>query len=190
MIIPLYDISFKVDDNDVHHESLRHSARESYPIRSPSFHRGKSTRMHVDNGSIAHSSFSRGFSFRSGLSPCCNLVGLDDYPNLNSSKKVCSLSSIRVSKASNLAPTKSTNAIVLLLVLQFEGVVEVGKDFGGSGLRLGRFRFAVGGSNRFGKVRWRWKIRIDKRFGGYGRPLFGLRFWLRFRLAVDSGNRL
>ncbi|RWW40410.1 hypothetical protein BHE74_00054179 [Ensete ventricosum] len=61
------------------------------------------------------------------------------------------MSSIRVSKASNLAPVRSTDAMALLLVLRFEGVVEAGKDFGGSGLRLGRKYFEEYGQHEINK---------------------------------------
>ncbi|RZR90899.1 hypothetical protein BHM03_00018901 [Ensete ventricosum] len=79
---------------------------------SPSSHWGRSTRMRVDAGSISRSSFSRGFSFRSGLSPYYNLVGLGDRPNLDSTKRARSLSSIRILKASNLAMIRSIDVIV------------------------------------------------------------------------------
>ncbi|RWV89416.1 hypothetical protein GW17_00048434 [Ensete ventricosum] len=70
--------------------------------------------MRVDARSIACSSFFGGFSFRSGLSPCCDLIRLDDHPILNSVKSAYSLSSIRISKASNLTPIRSTDAIASL----------------------------------------------------------------------------
>ncbi|RWW77228.1 hypothetical protein BHE74_00014622 [Ensete ventricosum] len=54
----------------------------------------------------------------------------------------------------------------------------MGGGFGDRGLGLEAWlRVAVDGSNRFGRVRWLRKIRIGGRFGGYGRPLFGLQFW-------------
>ncbi|RWV94106.1 hypothetical protein GW17_00043396 [Ensete ventricosum] len=65
---------------------------------------------------VASSSFSGEYSLRSELSPCYDLVGLGDRPNLNSVKKARSLSSIRVSKASNLAPIRSTDTMTFLEV--------------------------------------------------------------------------
>ncbi|RWW45138.1 hypothetical protein BHE74_00049053 [Ensete ventricosum] len=40
---------------------------------------------------------------------CCDLLGLSDRPNLNSSKRARNLASIRISKASNLASNKPTD---------------------------------------------------------------------------------
>ncbi|RZS24778.1 hypothetical protein BHM03_00057885 [Ensete ventricosum] len=69
----------------------------------------------------------------------------------------------------------------VLLMLLFGAVVEAVR--GGLMTEVwgweGRFKVAVGGSNRFGKVRWLRKIRIGGRFSSSGGPLFGLRFWLR-----------
>ncbi|RRT64999.1 hypothetical protein B296_00015188 [Ensete ventricosum] len=76
---------------------------------SPSSHRGKSTLMCRYDKPVTCSSFSGGFFMRSKLSPCCDLLGLSDRPNLNSVKRARSLSSICVSKVSNLAPIRSTN---------------------------------------------------------------------------------
>ncbi|RRT42846.1 hypothetical protein B296_00020252, partial [Ensete ventricosum] len=117
---------------------------------------GKFTLMRRYDKSVACSSFSGGFSLRSELSPRCDLLGLGDQPNLNSAKRAHSLSSICISKASNLVPIRSIDALAgydgqglrlqfcdslrfrLPLVLRFEGVVAASKGFGGSGLRLGR----------------------------------------------------
>ncbi|RZS05630.1 hypothetical protein BHM03_00036166, partial [Ensete ventricosum] len=72
---------------------------------------GKSTLMRRYDKFVACSSFSGGFSLRSELSPRCDLLGLGDRPNLNSAKRAHSLSSIRISKASNLVPIRSIDAL-------------------------------------------------------------------------------
>ncbi|RRT81066.1 hypothetical protein B296_00021715 [Ensete ventricosum] len=81
---------------------------ESHPVGSPSSHRGKSTLMRGCAEFVTYSSFSGGLS---ELSPCCDFVGHGDRPILNFANKVHSLSSMRDSKASNLAPIRSTNAM-------------------------------------------------------------------------------
>ncbi|RWW70557.1 hypothetical protein BHE74_00021759 [Ensete ventricosum] len=61
--------------------------------------------------SIAYCSFSGGFSLQSKLSPRCDLLELSDRPNLNSAKRARSLSTICISKVSNLARIRSTDAM-------------------------------------------------------------------------------
>ncbi|RZR71301.1 hypothetical protein BHM03_00004472 [Ensete ventricosum] len=86
-----------MDDSNINHRR----------IRSPSSHRGKSTLICGHDKSVACSSFSGGFSLRSKLSPRCDLLGLGDQPNLNSTKSARSLSSIRISNTSNFASIRS-----------------------------------------------------------------------------------
>ncbi|RRT63079.1 hypothetical protein B296_00010987 [Ensete ventricosum] len=45
------------------------------------------------------------------FAPCCDLLGLGDRPNLNSSKRARNLASIRISKASNLASNKPNDVM-------------------------------------------------------------------------------
>ncbi|RWW05561.1 hypothetical protein GW17_00031156 [Ensete ventricosum] len=80
--------------------------------------RAKSTRLGLHLSiegsppeSIAYCSFSGGFSLQSKLSPRCDLLELSDRPNLNSAKRARSLSTICISKVSNLARIRSTDAM-------------------------------------------------------------------------------
>ncbi|RWW56768.1 hypothetical protein BHE74_00036488 [Ensete ventricosum] len=45
------------------------------------------------------------------FAPCCDLLGLGDWSNLNSSKRVHNLASIRISEASNLASNKPSDVM-------------------------------------------------------------------------------
>ncbi|RWW87696.1 hypothetical protein BHE74_00003460 [Ensete ventricosum] len=126
----------------------------------------------------------------SELSPCCNFVGLEDLPILNSARRARSLSSIPVSKASNLAPIRSTDAMASdprsVVSRSFSCCWANGMNwlggFGDRGLGLERwFRVIVDGSNR-GRDWWSEdKDRLVEGCG-CGRPLFGL--------TADFGDRL
>ncbi|RWW19857.1 hypothetical protein GW17_00016068 [Ensete ventricosum] len=62
--------------------------------------------------SVACSFVFVGFFLRSKLPLCYDLLGLGDRPNIISVKRVCSLSSIRLSMVSNIVPIRSTVAMV------------------------------------------------------------------------------
>ncbi|RRT76438.1 hypothetical protein B296_00025146 [Ensete ventricosum] len=51
------------------------------------------------------------FFLQSKFAPRCDLIRLGDRPNLNSSKRVCNVTSIRISRASNLASNKPTDVV-------------------------------------------------------------------------------
>ncbi|RWW70968.1 hypothetical protein BHE74_00021325 [Ensete ventricosum] len=92
--------------------SYSHAKEIAVVIVSPSSHRRKSTLVHRHDEFVAYSFIFVGFYLRSKLSLCCDLLRLGDRPNLNSVKRACSLSSICVSMASNLAPIKSVDVMV------------------------------------------------------------------------------
>ncbi|RWW54817.1 hypothetical protein BHE74_00038581, partial [Ensete ventricosum] len=87
-IKPLYGVSFKVHGGDVHHRSLRRSVITKLEFRARKSSR-RSPSSHQGN----------------------DLVGLGDRPNMNSAKRARSISSIRILRASNLAPIRSTDAM-------------------------------------------------------------------------------
>ncbi|RWV91083.1 hypothetical protein GW17_00046661 [Ensete ventricosum] len=105
------NLEFDLKDAQTWFDVLARLRCEVHLVGSPSSHQGKSTLKRRYDESVTCSSFFSGFSLRSKLSPRYDLFELDDQPNLNFVKRARSLSSIRVSKASNLAPIKFTDAM-------------------------------------------------------------------------------